>query len=326
MFRRFVLVVCFIFAEILPVMAQNGTPSMPFDSWLQQFAEEAVASGISPATVQRAMTQIALDDSVIELDQKQPETTITFEKYVHNTLSDSRIAKGQRLLEEHRAQLQDVTARYGVSESIIVALWGIESSFGSNGGDYDVLSSLGSLAYEGRRAELFRRELLAALKILDDEHMDPTFLRGSWAGAMGQCQFMPSTYLRFAVDYDGDGRRNIWEREGDVFASIANYLIAEGWQPGLAWGREVNLTRPLPETEIGLGHQQTLAEWNRLGVRTMGGNPLPNKDLSASLIEPDGPDGRSFLVYDNFRVLMRWNRSTYFATSVGLLADRIASQ
>jgi membrane-bound lytic murein transglycosylase B len=206
---------------------------------------------------------------------------------------------------------------------MIVALWGIESNFGGNTGGFDVIPSLATLAYDGRRAAFFRRELLAALRALDDEKIDSSLMRGSWAGAMGQCQFMPTTYLRHAVDHDGDGRRDIWDNEADVFASIANYLVAEGWQGGRIWGREVRLKRPLPPEEIGLENRRGLAEWSKKGVQTPGGRPLPVAAMEASLIQPDGPGGRSFLVYDNFRALMRWNRSTYFAVSAGLLADRL---
>jgi membrane-bound lytic murein transglycosylase B len=165
--------------------------------------------------------------------------------------------------------------------------------------------------------------LINALRILDQEHMPSSELRGSWAGAMGQSQFMPSTYLKYAVDYNGDGKRDIWQNEADVFASIANYIAAEGWHNELTWGREVQITRDLPDNQIGLPNKHSLVEWQKLGVRNINGGALPKKPLQASLIQPDGLNGRGFLVYDNFRALMRWNRSTYFAASVGLLADRI---
>jgi len=219
--------------------------------------------------------------------------------------------------------LKTIEAQYGVPPRIVIALWSVESSFGRNTGGYNVIESLATLAFAGRRQAFFRNELLEALRIVDEERMDPSAMNGSWAGAMGQSQFMPSTYRRHAVDHDGDGHRDIWENERDVFASMANYLAAEGWQRSLTWGREVRLSKPLPESEIGLDRRRTLAEWNRLGVRTLGGKPLPKKKIEASLIQPDGPGGRSFLVYDNFRALMRWNRSTYFATTVGLLADKL---
>ncbi len=303
----------------LPVAAQT----QPFGEWLQGVEQEAVASGISPATARQALASVTPDERVVVLDRKQPESSVTFATYSKNILSPARVRKGRALLAQHGELLLTVGARYGVPPSMIVALWGIESGFGRNTGGFDVIPSLATLAYEGRRADFFRGELLAALRIVDTDRIDFVTLRGSWAGAMGQCQFMPSTYLRYAVDYDGDGRRDIWENEGDVFASIANYLAAEGWRSGMTWGREVRLRHAVAPEVIGIERQHSLTEWSRMGVRTLGGKTLPKKALSASLIQPDGAGGRSFLVYDNFRALMRWNRSTYFATSAGLLADRL---
>jgi membrane-bound lytic murein transglycosylase B len=260
---------------------------------------------------------------VIELDQKQPEKTVTFDHYAHHIVSPDRIEEGRRLLGEYGDVLDQVSERYGVEPQVIVALWGIESSFGQDSGHYSIVDSLVTLAYEGRRAEFFRGELLDALRILDQEHISSSELRGSWAGAMGQCQFMPSTYLKYAVDYDRNGQHDIWGSKRDVFASIANYLAAEGWNTDLTWGREVELEIDVTPDEIGLDHQHSLNEWATMGVHNLDGSHLPVRPLQASLIQPDGSDGRSFLVYDNFRALMRWNRSTYFATAVGLLADRI---
>ncbi|MDD5586787.1 MAG: lytic murein transglycosylase [Alphaproteobacteria bacterium] len=307
----------------LPCTAYAQTE--PFDQWLQGLAQEAVADGVSSQTVQQALSGLALDEDVIELDRKQPEKTIAFDAYLRNVLTAPRLKKGLELADEHRSLLRNISAQYGVPTGMIVALWGVESSFGRNGGNNNVVSSLATLAYEGRRADFFRGELMEALRLLDEEKMDPSLLLGSWAGAMGQCQFMPSTFRHYAADYNGDGRRNIWDEEADVFASIANYLVAEGWQSDQNWGREVRLSRGLPEGVTGLEQRRTLAEWGRLGVRTRGRKPLPASGLKASLIQPDGPGGRSFLVYDNFRALMRWNHSTYFATAVGLLADQLSS-
>ena len=294
-----------------------------FSQWLYGVQQEALASGISEATVSEALGQVMPDERVIILDQKQPEHTVTFDAYSEHVLTRDRIRRGQELIDQYGNLLDTISSRYGVPPEIIVALWGMESSFGHNSGDYSIVDSLATLAYEGRRADFFRKELLAALRILDSEHLPSSYLRGSWAGAMGQCQFMPSTYLRYAVDYDNSGIRDIWNNIPDVFASIANYLAAEGWSSDLTWGREVDLTRDLPAGEAGLDHTRSLAEWRHLGVRSLDGSALPDRDLQASLVQPDGADGRSFLVYDNFRALMRWNRSTYFATTVGLLADRI---
>ncbi len=190
-------------------------------------------------------------------------------------------------------------------------------------GNFSVVNSLMTLAYEGRRATFFRKELMDALHVLDEEHLSTDDLRGSWAGAMGQCQFMPSTYRHYAADADNDGKKDIWKNEEDVFASIANYLVAEGWGKSIGWGNEVSVAKEIPADEIGLGYERTIDEWRELGVTIVGDSGPDEGDTDASLIQPDGPGGRSFLIYDNFRALMRWNRSTYFATSVGLLADRI---
>lgn len=316
--RLFLL--CVILVSSMPVQAQSNTS---FAVWLEQFAQEAMMQGVAPTTLQKVLPELEYDESVIELDRKQPESRVSFATYLKNTLPDSRINKASRLIEENGPLLQDIESKTGVPAAIIVALWGVESSFGVNMGDYDVLSSLATLAYEGRRADFFKKELIEAFHILEEENQPASFLRGSWAGAMGQCQFMPSTYRRHAVDYDGNGRRDIWASEPDVLASIANYILAEGWQADLTWGREVKVPKGM-EAEKGDGNRKLLSEWAALGVQTLRGNPLPERPLMASLVQPDGAGGRSFLTYENFDVLKRWNRSTYFATAVGLFADQLS--
>lgn len=308
-------------AEAAPF--QNSGDTNTFAIWLAALQQDAVENGITPETAHTALSQVMLDDRVVTLDQKQPESTVTFEAYSKRIVSKARVDSGRDFLEKYGRQLNEIGQRYGVQPQVIVALWGMESSFGRNSGDYNIVDSLVTLAYEGRRAEFFRKELFNALRILDQEHIPATSLRGSWAGAMGQCQFMPSTYLRYAVDYNNNGVKNIWTESTDVWASIANYIAAEGWKSDQTWGREVELEKDIPTSEIGLDHQHSLTEWRQWGVRSLNGSTLPDKPLQASLVQPDGPVGRSFLVYDNFRALMRWNRSTYFATAVGLLADRI---
>lgn len=297
----------------------------PFDVWIQKVGEEATAAGIHPAVVKSALQGVTLDDEIIELDRRQPESTITFNRYSDNVITAARVKKGAALFEDNAALLNEIGTRYGVSPEVIVALWGVESSFGNSTGSFNLLNSLATLAYDGRRSEFFRNELITAIKILDSDHIDPASLSGSWAGAMGQCQFLPSTYMKYAVDYDGDGHRNIWESKSDVLSSMANYLAAEGWQRGLTWGREVKLTRSVEPSLIGLEQKLSLGEWSKLGVTSKNGKALPARNVKASLIRPDGAHGRSFLVYDNFRALMRWNRSTYFATTVGLFSDQIKS-
>lgn len=301
----------------------NTYQADPFQNFLQGVEDEAVASGITPTVAHEALSQVQPDGRVIERDQNQPEQTQTFAAYREHIVTSTRVADGRAMMKKHAHLLNEVSRRYGVAPEVIVALWGMESGFGRNSGDFSIVGSLATLAFQGRRASFFRGELINALRILDQEHMRAVDLRGSWAGALGQCQFMPSTYLRYAVDYDGSGQRDIWNNQADVFASIANYLAADGWKPQLTWGRAVSLRKALPESATGLGIKHSLGEWQKLGVRGSDGKPLPQKPLTASLVQPDGADGRSFLVYDNFRALMRWNRSTYFATSVGLLADQI---
>ena len=290
--------------------------------WLQQTEQQAIDNGIAPDVVHEALDNFTPNTRVVELDQKQPETTVTFETYRHNTVTPLRIRRGAELMNLYARELAAIEARTGVPPSIVVALWGIESSFGRNEGDYETINSLATLAYEGRRADFFRSELFAALRILERERMPSTALRGSWAGAMGQSQFMPSTYLRHAVDGDGDGRIDIWNDSVDALASIAAYLAAEGWKRDLTWGREVEGSAVAP-VDISLTQTHSLQEWARKGVTNADGSPLPQRDLQASFVQPDGAGGSGFLVYDNLRALMRWNRSTYFAVSVGLLADGI---
>ena len=290
--------------------------------WLAALQEQAVASGISEDVVHEALDGFVPDSRVIELDQRQPESRISYDSYRRNVVTPARIRKGAELMRRYADLLADLERDYGVAPSVVVALWGIESSFGANTGGFDTITSLATLAYEGRRADFFRAELLNALRIVEQEKMPPSALRGSWAGAMGQCQFMPTTYLKYAVDGDGDGRRDIWNNETDALASIAAYLSAEGWRGDLTWGREVKASARASEMS-GLTVTQSLLDWPSVGVSNLDGSPLPQRDIPASLLQPDGAEGRSYLVYDNLRALMRWNRSTYFALAVGEFSDAI---
>lgn len=296
-----------------------------FDSWLAELRRDAAAAGVGRATLDRALKGLRPIEEVVELDRRQPETRLTFAEYRRKVISESRINRGIERLRQHRPLLEQVSRRYGVAPATIVALWGLESSYGEFKGRFPVVGSLATLAWEGRRAAFFRKELIAALKILDRGDISPEGMYGSWAGAMGQCQFMPSTYLGYAADFDGDGRRDIWQSLPDVFASIANYLDRAGWDGGEIWGREVTLPRSLDRRHVGLGTRATLAEWRARGVRRADGSPLPDAALEASLVETDDGAGPAFLVYNNFRTIMVWNRSTYFALSVGLLADELGA-
>ena len=317
---------CLVAAFFLCAVPAHAQMTADFATWFDGFSQEAIREGVAPATLQKILPILSLDESVIELDQKQPEGKVSFATYLKNTLPRARVQKGLHLMEENRAVLSDISAKTGVPASVIVALWGIESSFGANMGDFSVVNSLATLAYEGRRADFFKKELIEALHVLEEERLGPSELTGSWAGAIGQCQFMPSTYRAHAVDYDGDGRRDIWNSDRDTLASIAHYLAAEGWRSGYSWGREVSVSKALPADHVGLEVSKPLAAWSELGVRSAAGKSLQNVAINASLIQPDGPSGRSFLVYDNFRAVMRWNRSTYFATAVGLFADQLSGR
>jgi membrane-bound lytic murein transglycosylase B len=245
---------------------------------------------------------------------------------VDRIITDEKIAKGRHKYEEHSDLLREIGERYGVQPRFIVALWGIETDFGRVTGAFQVLPALATLAYDSRRSAYFRSELFHALTIIDEGHTTPERMIGSWAGAMGQPQFMPSTFVRFAVDYDGDGRRDIWTTPADVFASAANYLSRSGWRNDHTWGREVRLPEVLEPTLFGLEVVKKLDEWNGLGLRRVNGRPLPKRDLVASLIRPVEGEGPAYLVYDNFRMLMKWNRSIFFALTVGQLADRIGDR
>jgi membrane-bound lytic murein transglycosylase B len=314
----FFLTVVLVTGLLVPGTARA---QVTFADWLDDFRREARAAGISQTTLDAALADVGPIPRVIELDRRQPEGRMTFVEYRERVINNARIQKGRRLLQEHHALLSRVEAEYGVPAEVIVALWGIESNFGENTGGFPVVASLATLAHEGRRAEFFKGELLAALKIIDAGDIAPDAMNGSWAGAMGQSQFMPSTFLGYAVDGNGDGRRDIWGTRADVFASMANYLSRMGWDRRYIWGREVRTLNGVATN--GLDEQRPLAGWQAAGVRRTDGGDLPAVAIDASLLKMDEGRGPSYLVYDNFRVLMRWNRSTYFATSVGLLANAI---
>ena len=302
--------------------AQAG-PS--FDQWLSALRQEAGQKGISEATLNAALTGIAPIPRVIELDRKQPEGTMTFARYKEKVISQARIDKGRKMLQQHRSQLEKTSAHYGVPPEVIVALWGIETSYGENTGGFDVVPALATLAHDGRRSTFFRSELLTALQIIDEGHISAAAMKGSWAGAMGQNQFMPSSFKSFAVDSNNDGKRDIWSSLPDVFASTANYLSKSGWQSSQRWGRAVKIPEGFPESLTGLETKKSLQQWHGMGITLKDGTALPNDtNIQASLVLPGGIGGPGFLVYDNYRVIMKWNKSTYFATSVGLLSDLIA--
>ena len=306
--------------------AQEAAPVKNFDTFLQELQADAVARGIRAQTASTALSGIQHIDRVIELDRKQPEFTFTLQQYLARVVNPQKVEKGRRMLAENRAVLAEIEKRYGVQPKYVVALWGIETDYGRVTGGYPVVAALATLAFDGRRSTYFRGELMDALKIIDDGHITAQSMRGSWAGAMGQCQFMPSSFLKFAEDYDGDGRRDIWTTRSDVLASAANYLSKSGWRGDETWGRPVTLPANFSERLIGLDQKRAVTEWSKLGVRAANGKPLPKSSLEGSIIRPDNGNGAAFLVYDNFRVIMKWNRSTSFALAVGHLAEKIGGK
>jgi membrane-bound lytic murein transglycosylase B len=321
---RLVAGLALLLAVLLPPLPSHAGAAEPsFASWLQGVRKDALAQGITPGTVDRALKGLAPIPRVIELDHRQPETTLTFADYIERVVTPQRRAAARQHFEENRALLEEVGHRYGVQPRFIVALWGIETDFGRVIGTYPVVAALATLAYDGRRSAFFRGELMNALKIIDRTHMDPNAMLGSWAGAMGQSQFMPSSFLRFAVSFKGDGAPDIWHNRADVFASIANYLARSGWHGDETWGRKVSLPASFDSALVGLEVKKPLSQWAKLGVRRADGTALPDGETTGSLIKPGGADGPTLLVYDNFRTLLKWNSSRYFATAVGYLADSL---
>jgi membrane-bound lytic murein transglycosylase B len=302
--------------------AQQAAGHPPFQEWVQGLRAEAAQGGISARTLDVALRGVEPIPRVLELDRKQPEFTLTLNQYLARVVPDARVAKGQANLRQHRALLNEIEEKYGVPARFIVAFWGIETDFGRVTGGFPVVSSLATLAYDGRRSSYFRKELLNALRIIDQGHITADSMVGSWAGAMGQCQFMPSSFLSFAVDHSGDGRKDIWNTPADVFASAANYLARSGWNSDLTWGREVKLPQGADD-RFKAGEKKSLLDWHALGVRRTDGSTLPQRDIQASLVVPDRGDGRAFLAYGNFETILKWNRSNFFAIGVGTLADRI---
>jgi membrane-bound lytic murein transglycosylase B len=308
-------------AAIVPARAAEAD----FADWLIDFKREAIQQGIRPETIEAAFAGVEPIQHVLDLDRRQPEATITFAHYIEHVLTPQRIEAGQRHLAENRALLTEIGGHYNVQPRFIVALWAVESGFGAVMGDFNVVAALATLAYDGRRGAFFRGELIAALRILDQGHIQPGELKGSWAGAMGQTQFMPSSFLRYAVDYSGTGRQDIWADRADVFASIANYLKSCGWNGAIGWGRAVRLPKHFDGSGLDGQMLKSIEAWQALGVRRADGGALPKTDLEAGLVQPGGAAGPTLMTYGNFRVIMKWNRSLYFATAVSYLADRFES-
>jgi membrane-bound lytic murein transglycosylase B len=296
-----------------------------FLSWLGVLRQEAIQYGISQELVDEALPDtLTPNERVLRLDRKQPEGGIPFEKYKKNVMTAKRLKEGRHHMRQYRTLLKQVSRAYGVEPQYIVALWGIETSFGKHVGGFETIPALVTLAYEGRRGDFFRRELLKALKIVDQGNIGLHEMKGSWAGAMGQCQFMPTSFEEYAQDYNKDGKRDIWNTTADVFASAAAYLSESGWRKGQPWGHRVMLPKGFDRTLIGLNIQKPLQFWQEAGVRLPNGRNLPlDSHDQVSIIQPGGEGYKTYIVYGNYRILMKWNNSTYFATAVGHFADQL---
>ena len=305
-----------------PAVADDGAGD--FAACLDGLAHQARARAIPDALVDEVIPKLQFQARVIELDRAQPEFVQSFAGYLQGRVSMRRVQQGRLLQLRHQALLERLSREYGVPGHVLVALWGMESDFGGYTGRMPILDSLATLACDPRRSEFFTEQLMTALQLVERESLEPGAMRGSWAGAMGQTQFMPTTFYDHAVDGDGDGRIDLWNSPADALASGANLLSNLGWVAGQRWGREVSLPGDFAYENAGMEQPRSLADWAELGVRRADGGPLPLADMDARLLLPQGHAGPAFLVYDNFDVLLGWNRSISFAIAVGHLADRIA--
>lgn len=295
-----------------------------FQACLGNIRAMALREGVPASVADQALNGLVPDQRVLDLDSRQPEFILTLGRYLGNAISAERIAKGRQMLAQHRTLLQAVERDYGVQPHYIVAFWGLESGYGAFVGDFSVVRSVATLACRTRRAQFFAGETVQALRILSAQHMQAAQMKGSWAGAMGNTQFMPSTFTAHGVDRDGDGRVDLWRSLPDVFASSANFLSKSGWKRGQDSHIEVTLPQGFPYDRIDLNEERTARDWRQLGVTRANGQPLPDFADRAAIAIPAGHRGPAFLMLPNFKVVMIWNRSVLYAISVGVLARQIA--
>lgn len=311
---------------LAPAVASD-TADVPqtFSQWRAEFRQEALAAGVSQQLFDRAFDGVVPDPGILRADSSQPEFTRPVWDYLDGALSETRITRARQLLAEHAQMLEAIEQRYGVDRHILVAIWGLESNFGSNMGNNYVVRALATLAHQGRRPGFAHAQLLAALDILERGDISPPGMLGSWAGAMGQTQFIPTTYNSHAVDFDGDNKRDIWNSSADALASAANYLRVSNWQSGQPWGSEVSLGADFDYALADTSIRKPIAEWAALGIRDAQGQALQLGDdnQSASLLLPAGYRGPAFLVLDNFRSILRYNNSTSYGLAIALLSERM---
>jgi membrane-bound lytic murein transglycosylase B len=298
-------------------------PVESFPGFIAGLKVDAAKAGIRKATLERAFAGVKVNQRVIELDHRQPEFTLTWTQYKSRVVTDGRIAQGRELYGRHRGLLERVAQRYGVGPVPIMGIWGLESDYGASTGGFHVIEALATLSWEGRRAAFFKSELMDALKILDHGDITPERMTGSYAGAMGQPQFMPDSYLKFAVDFSGNGKRDIWNDAGDIFASVANYLAKSGWSGALPWGVSARLPAGFDPALAGRDNRRAMAEWVRLGV--VPARALPG-DAMAAVILPEGVAGEAYLAcHPNFLAIRRYNPSDFYCLSVGLIGERVTA-
>ncbi|MGB0632222.1 MAG: lytic murein transglycosylase [Alphaproteobacteria bacterium] len=324
-------------ATLFATDSARANPKGDFQSWLAGVRAEALERGIRPDVVERLLTDVQPNRRVIKRDRSQAEFKLTLAIYRKRVVTPANISVGRKKAAKHRDLLKAVAAKYGVQPRFILAIWGIETRYGAVEANVPLVSSLATLAYDARRSKFFRKQLFDTLQMVNKGYIGADSLFGSWAGAMGQPQFMPSSYLAFAQDFDGDGQRDIWKNEGDVFASIANYLAKHGWNDNLTWGRKVSAPtsliaalgkpsrRAAPGCRARTSERKKLSEWQSLGVRRADGTDLPARDLSAALVLPDGAGGEAYIVYRNYAAVMAYNCAHLYAVTVGTLADGIGS-
>lgn len=312
---------------IAATTALLATPSFAqseFRDCLQSIRTDAIRQGVPSAVADRAFQGLTPDQKVVDLDSRQPEFSLTYARYIGNSVTPERIARGQQKMAQHRGLLDQLEREYGVPPQYLMAFWGLETNYGSFMGDFQVVRSVATLACMTRRAAFFANETVQALRILAMNHMTSQQMRGSWAGAMGNMQFMPSTFTKWAVDRDGNGKVDIWNSVPDAMASAANFLRGIGFKPGLPSSDEVTLPQNFPLDEADASVEKPVRAWAAMGVRLSGGRPLPAVDTPSSIILPAGWRGPAFIIYPNFKAVMNWNRSTLYALAVGVLARQIA--
>jgi membrane-bound lytic murein transglycosylase B len=312
--------------KTVPVPVVKPEEEMRFAAFLQDFRPEALKAGVMPATYDRAVSDIHVNVRVEELNEKQPEFVRPVWEYLAGAISPMRVDRGRQQIAANADLFARLQTNYGVPPEILTAIWGLETGYGQNEGTFNLFEALATLAYDGPRVEYGRRQFIAALKIADIEGRDPRSMTGSWAGAFGHTQFVPTTFLERAVDGDGDGKRDVWNSPADALASAANYLKQSGWRSGESWGEEVQLPEGFPYELADTDNRKPLAEWTRLGVRKISGEPLGDDADSTAIFLPAGYRGPAFLVRNNFYVILKYNAATSYALAIGLLADRLRSE